>query len=83
MIKGNACVEGLGKEWDLFNSIGKKTLAKRNTIRNLVTLEGTKFQYFTGFSDPCLIAPGSYTLDQDFLDRPGADEIQFDFFKDY
>lgn len=81
---GNAYVEGLGQDWKPIQEYWEKdTKENRNAIRNLVTLEGTKFQYFTGISDPSLIAPESYTLDQHFLNRPGADEIQLDFLKDY
>lgn len=34
-------------------------------------------------SDPTLIAPETYTLDQHFLDRPGNIEIQLDLVRDY
>ncbi|HLZ86123.1 MAG TPA: alpha/beta fold hydrolase, partial [Puia sp.] len=39
--------------------------------------------YRQGASDPVLIAPETYTLDQHFLDRPGNEEIQLDLLKDY
>ncbi|MCF0075503.1 alpha/beta hydrolase [Dyadobacter sp. CY261] len=45
--------------------------------------EATWFQYHEGASNPSLIAPETYTLDQHFLDRPGNIEIQLDLVKDY
>jgi pimeloyl-ACP methyl ester carboxylesterase len=47
------------------------------------TAASTQWQYFTGVSDPALVAPESYTLDQFFLDREGNVELQLDLFKDY
>ena len=44
----------------------------------MLTLEGTKFQYLTGVSDPETISPDGYTLDQHYLEQPGrkADVVQ-------
>ena len=47
------------------------------------TAATTQWQYFTGVSDPSVIAPESYTLDQFFLDRDGNVELQLDLFRDY
>lgn len=81
---GNAYVEGLGPDWEPIKKYwAQDTPENRDALRGFVTLEGTKFQYFTGVSDPTLIAPESYTLDQHFLDRPGSDEIQLDLLRDY
>jgi pimeloyl-ACP methyl ester carboxylesterase len=43
----------------------------------------TLFQYTHGVTDPALVAPESYTLDDALLARPGNDEIQLDLFADY
>ncbi|MCL4641917.1 MAG: alpha/beta hydrolase [Pseudosphingobacterium sp.] len=81
---GNAYEEGLGADWGPIQKYWKEdTLENRDALRGFVTLEGTKFQYFSGVSDPSLIAPESYTLDQYFLDRPESDEIQLDLLRDY
>ncbi len=81
---GNAYLEGLGSDWEPIQKYWTHdTPENRDALRGFVTLEGTKFQYFTGVSDTTLIAPESYTLDQHFLDRPGSDEIQLDLLKDY
>ncbi|TDW48104.1 pimeloyl-ACP methyl ester carboxylesterase [Flavobacterium sp. 270] len=81
---GNAYEEGLSTIWDPIQKYWRdNTEANRNTLRDTYTIEGTKFQYFTGVSDVTLIAPESYTLDQHFLDRPGSVEIQLDLIGDY
>lgn len=81
---GNAYEEGLSTIWDPIQKYWRdNTEANRNALRDTYTIEGTKFQYFTGVSDVTLIAPESYTLDQHFLDRPGSVEIQLDLIGDY
>ncbi|MEP6805608.1 MAG: alpha/beta fold hydrolase, partial [Flavobacterium sp.] len=57
--------------------------ANRDSLKDFVSKESTWFQYHQGASDPSLIAPETYTLDQYFLDRPGNIEIQLDLLKDY
>jgi pimeloyl-ACP methyl ester carboxylesterase len=74
----------LGTDWEPIQRYWEhNTRENRDALRGFVTLEGTKFQYFTGVSDTTLIAPESYTLDQHFLDRPESDEIQLDLLRDY
>jgi pimeloyl-ACP methyl ester carboxylesterase len=81
---GNAYEEGLGKDWNPIQKYWKDpTAANRDALRGFLTLEGTKYQYLTGVSEPGRIAPESYTLDQALLDRPGQSEIQLDLFLDY
>lgn len=81
---GNAYVEGLGPDWKPIQKYWEHdTQENRDALRGFITLDGTKFQYFTGVPDATLIAPESYTLDQYFLDRPGSDEIQLDLLRDY
>ena len=45
--------------------------------------ETTVWQYTHGVTDPSLVSPDGYTLDNYYLARPGADEIQLDLFLDY
>jgi len=81
---GNAYVEGLSQGWNPIQKYwAEPTEANRNALRAMSTEETTKWQYFTGVSDPSLVAPESYTLDQFLLDRPGNVENQLDLFKDY
>jgi len=81
---GNAYEEGLSEGWNPIRQYWKEpSEANRNNLRAMMTLETTKFQYFTGVSDPGLIAPEAYWLDQFLMDRPGNAELQLDLMKDY
>lgn len=81
---GNAYEEGLSEGWNPIRQYWKEpSEANRNSLRAMMTLETTKFQYFTGVSDPGLIAPEAYWLDQFLMDRPGNWELQLDLMKDY
>ncbi|WP_165835262.1 alpha/beta fold hydrolase [Chryseobacterium viscerum] len=81
---GNAYEEGLSSEWNPIQKYWKEpSQANRLALKDFVSKEATTFQYYHGVSDPSLIAPESYTLDQKFLDRPGNIEIQLDLVKDY
>jgi pimeloyl-ACP methyl ester carboxylesterase len=81
---GNAYTEGLSTVWNPIQKYWENnTQENRDALRTFFTLEGTKFQYFTGVSDTTLIAPEAYILDQHFLDRPQSAEIQLDLLKDY
>ena len=81
---GNAYVDGLSEGWTPFKKYwAEPNEENRNNLRAMSTAQTTSWQYFTGVSDPTLVAPESYTLDQFFLDREGNVEIQLDLFKDY
>lgn len=81
---GNAYEEGLSKEWNPIQKYWKDpSQANREALRDFVSQKATWFQYHEGVSDPSLIAPETYTLDQHFLDRPGNIDIQLDLVKDY
>lgn len=80
----NAYEEGIGPAIE----DGKRFWANRNTetenaMRNILTAEGTKFQYIDGVEDVQRISPDAYRYDQLFLDRPGNNEIQLDLLYDY
>lgn len=81
---GNAYIEGLGTAWDAVKKYWVSNSEEdRNALRGFVKEQELRFQYFTGVTDPELIAPETYTLDQYFLDRTGSDEKQLDLLADY
>ena len=81
---GNAYAEGLGDAWDPIRRYwAEPTSEYREALRPILTLEGIKWQYIHGVSDPEMVAPESYTLDAALLERPGRKEIQLDIFLDY
>lgn len=81
---GNAYEEGLSKEWDPIQKYWKDpSCENRKSLKDFVSRKAIWFQYHEGVTDPSLIAPETYTLDQHFLDRSGNIEIQLDLVKDY
>jgi pimeloyl-ACP methyl ester carboxylesterase len=81
---GNAYTEGLSDGWNPIRAYWKEpTQANRDGIRTLVQPETTVWQYTHGVADPSAVSPDGYTLDNHYLARPGADEIQLDLFLDY
>lgn len=82
---GNAYEDGLGDAWAPIRKYwAQPTAENREVIRqNILTLEGTRWQYTHGVANPEAVAPESYTLDAALLERPGNQEIQLDLFLDY
>jgi pimeloyl-ACP methyl ester carboxylesterase len=82
---GNAYEEGLADAWGPIRKYwAAPTAENREVIRkNILTLEGTRWQYTHGVANPESVAPESYTLDSTLLERPGNKEIQLDLFLDY
>jgi pimeloyl-ACP methyl ester carboxylesterase len=82
---GNAYEEGLGDAWGPIRKYwAEPTSENREVIRkNILTLEGTRWQYTHGVADPESIPPESYTLDTSLMERPGNQDIQLDLFLDY
>jgi len=82
---GNAYEEGLGDAWAPIRKYwAEPTAENREVVRkNILTLEGTRWQYTEGVTDPESVPPESYTLDWALLERPGNKEIQLDLFLDY
>jgi len=81
---GNAYEDGLSHGWDPIRAYWKEpTQDNRNAIRSLLQPETTVWQYTHGVADPSLVSPDGYTLDNHYLARPGADEIQLDLFLNY
>jgi len=81
---GNAYTEGLSDGWDPIRAYWKEpTQANRDAIRSLVQPETTVWQYTHGVAAPSLVSRDGYSLDNCYLARPGADEIQLDLFLNY
>jgi len=82
---GNAYEEGLGDSWAPIRKYwAEPTADNREVIRNnILTLEGTRWQYTHGVAKPESVAPESYTLDWALLERPGNQDIQLDLFLNY
>jgi len=81
---GNAYTEGLSDGWNPIRAYWKDpTRANRDAIRSMVQPETTVWQYTHGVPDPSLVSPDGYTLDNHYLARAGADEIQLDLLLDY
>jgi pimeloyl-ACP methyl ester carboxylesterase len=82
---GNAYVEGLSDAWAPIRKYwSEPTAENREVIRkNMLNLEGTRWQYTHGVAHPESVAPESYTLDVALLERPGNKDIQLDLFLDY
>jgi pimeloyl-ACP methyl ester carboxylesterase len=81
---GNAYEEGLSDGWSPIRTYWEDpSQANRNALRVFLTPETTSWQYTHGVSDPTMVSPDGRNLDDFYLARPGADEIQLDLFGDY
>ncbi len=81
---GNAYTEGLREFWKPIKAYWQSgAKADRDALRQLLTLEATKWQYQHGTRNPDAISPDNWLVDQPLLDRPGNQEIQLDMFYDY
>jgi len=82
---GNAYEEGLGDAWGPIRKYWSAPTAENREVlrQNVLTLEGTRWQYTHGIENPETVAPESYTLDAALMERPGNKEIQLDLFLDY
>jgi pimeloyl-ACP methyl ester carboxylesterase len=79
----NAYEEGLSEAARDFIALRPESPEAEETIRGLLTLEGTRGQYLTGVPDPSVISPDGWTLDQHFLDLPGRKASQLALAFDY
>jgi pimeloyl-ACP methyl ester carboxylesterase len=81
---GNAYEEGLSDGWNPGRASWKEpSKANREAIRMLVEPQTTIWQYAHGVPDQTRVSPDGYGLDNNYLSRGGADEIQLDPFLDY
>ncbi len=79
----NAYAEGLSDMARDFTALKPGVEGARDTAAGLLVLPVTRSQYEGGTTDPTLVAPEGWTLDQHFLDQPGRKEAQIDLALDY
>jgi pimeloyl-ACP methyl ester carboxylesterase len=81
---GNAYEEGLSESWNPIRAYWEEpSPANRQALRSLLAPETTVWQYTHGVRDPTAVSPDGYSLDNFYLTRSGADELQLDLFGDY
>ena len=81
---GNAYVEGLSDGWNPIRTYWQDpSEANRAALRAFLTPDTTFWQYTHGVADASAVSPDGYSLDNFYLARPGADEVQLDLFGDY
>ena len=81
---GNAYEEGLSEGWNPIRAYWEDASdANREALRHFLAPETTIWQYTQGVLDTSAVSPDGYSLDNFYLARPGADEVQLDLFGDY
>jgi pimeloyl-ACP methyl ester carboxylesterase len=81
---GNAYEEGLSEGWSPIRAYWQDASeANRKALREFLAPKTTYWQYTHGVSDTSRVSPDGYSLDNFYLARPGADEVQLDLFGDY
>jgi len=81
---GNAYEEGLSEGWNPIQAYWRDASeSNRKALRDFLKPEATYWQYTHGVPDTSLVSPDGYSLDNFYLARPGADEVQLDLFGDY
>jgi pimeloyl-ACP methyl ester carboxylesterase len=81
---GNAYEEGLSDGWNPIRAYWQDpSPANRKALHSFLSPETTRWQYTHGVKDASLVSPDGQNLDNYYLARPGADEVQLDLFGDY
>jgi pimeloyl-ACP methyl ester carboxylesterase len=81
---GNAYEEGLSDGWNPIKAYWRQpTQAHRDGLQSMLTPETTFWQYTHGVDDPVAVSPDGYSLDNFYMARPGAHEVQLDLLLDY
>jgi pimeloyl-ACP methyl ester carboxylesterase len=81
---GNAYEEGLSNGWDPIRAYWRDASpANREALRQFLKPETTIWQYTHGVPDTTAVSPDGYSLDNFYLSRPGAADVQLDLFGDY
>jgi pimeloyl-ACP methyl ester carboxylesterase len=81
---GNAYEEGLSDGWTPIRAYWQQpSQANRDALRAFLAPDMTRWQYTHGVADEATVSPDGLSLDNFYLARPGADEIQLDLFGDY
>lgn len=81
---GNAYEEGLSEGWNPIRAYWEDASpVNRAALRAFLKPETTVWQYTHGVPDTTTVSPDGYSLDNFYLARPGADDVQLDLFGDY
>ena len=81
---GNAYEEGLSEGWNPIRAYWQdSSKANREALRQFLRPQTTRWQYIHGVTDESTVSPDGIGLDNFYLSRPGADEVQLDLFGDY
>jgi pimeloyl-ACP methyl ester carboxylesterase len=81
---GNAYEVGLSEGWNPIKAYWQNASeANREALRAFLAPETTRWQYTHGVPDVTMVAPDGWNLDNHYLTRPGADDVQLDLFGDY
>ena len=81
---GNAYEEGLSEGWKPIRQYWQDPSAKnRDVLRAFLAPDTTRWQYTHGVADETMVSPDGYSLDNFYLARPGAHEVQLDLLGDY
>jgi pimeloyl-ACP methyl ester carboxylesterase len=81
---GNAYEEGLSEGWTPIRAYWQDpSSANRDALRAFLTPETTRWQYTHGAPDQTLVSPDGQNLDNFYMARPGAHDVQLDLFGDY
>jgi pimeloyl-ACP methyl ester carboxylesterase len=80
---GNAYEEGLSDGWNPIRAYWQDASpANREALRAFLKPETTAWQYTHGAQENA-VSPDGYSLDNFYLARPDAEEVQLDLFGDY
>lgn len=81
---GNGYEEGLSEGWNPIRAYWQDaSQANRDALRGFLAPETTNWQYTHGVPDAAAISPDGQNLDNHYLARPGAADVQLDLFGDY
>jgi pimeloyl-ACP methyl ester carboxylesterase len=81
---GNCYLEGVSEAFNPIQAYWREpSRENREALRGFLAPQTTNFQYTHGVADPSVVSPDGRSLDDFYLARPGADEIQLDLFLDY
>jgi pimeloyl-ACP methyl ester carboxylesterase len=81
---GNAYEEGLSDGWNPIRAYWQEPSQEhRDALRAFLAPEATLWQYTHGVADTTAVSPDGYSLDDFYMARPGAHDIQLDLFGDY
>jgi pimeloyl-ACP methyl ester carboxylesterase len=81
---GNAYEAALSEGWNPIRAYWQDpSAANREALRAFLAPAMTRWQYVHGVADESAVSPDGIALDNFYLSRQGADEVQLDLFGDY